>query len=163
MTGTLKETVTAKLTASPTATVTIEGFDPASGRTLWRFAAGRSVGLISQAVHTAQTGLERIILHDRAGGYVDLDLRTGAHRAVAATARGWCRGAIIYHQAVPYQAPGRKITMYIGQGSLFPCLATGTRLPTPARASPLVAEIGATANGVVAWADTTGVIAVPAS
>jgi hypothetical protein len=34
MTGTLKETFTAKVTASPAATVTIEGFDPASGRTL---------------------------------------------------------------------------------------------------------------------------------
>jgi hypothetical protein len=114
-------------------------------------------------LHSAQTGPERIILRDRTGGYIDLDLRTGTHHSVAPAARGWCRGAIIYRQAVPYQASGRKITTYVGQGSLFPCLATGKRLPTPARASTLVADIGARANGVVAWSDTAGVIAVPAS
>jgi hypothetical protein len=161
MTGTIKATLTGKFSASSDATVAIEGFDPANGRTLWRFDAGRSVGLISQSLHSAQTGPERIVLRDRSGRYVDLDLRTGAHHRVAPTARGWCRGLILYRQADP-SAPG-KTTTYVGQGSLFPCLATGKRLPTPARASTLVGDIGATTLGVVAWSDTTGVIAAPAS
>jgi hypothetical protein len=163
MTGTLKATFTEQFSASPDATVAIEGFDPATGRTLWHFNAGRSIGLISQSLHTAQTGPERIVLRDRRGGYLELDLRTGARHRVAPTARGWCRGAIFYRQAVPYLAAGgRKITQYVGQGSLFPCLATGKRLPTPARASTLVRDIGATTRGVAAWSDTTGVIAAPA-
>ena len=163
MTGTLKATVTAKVSASPNATVALGGFDLATGRTIWHFNAGRSIGLIAQTLHSAQTGRERIVLRDRTGRYMDLDLRTGARHRVAPTARGWCRGAMIDRQTVPYATAGQRITTYIGQGSLFPCAANGTRLPIPARASALVADIGATTHGVVAWSDTSGVIAVPAS
>ena len=163
MAGTAKATFAGHVSLSPGATATIEGFDPATGRTIWRFEAGHAVGLLTQTFHAAQTGVERLVLRDQGGSYVDLDLRTGVRHRVDRTARGWCRGEIVYHQAIPYDTSHGPVTKYVGQGSLFPCVATGARLPTPPRAGAVAAAIGAKANGIVAWSDTGGVIAVPAT
>jgi outer membrane protein assembly factor BamB len=164
MSGTLKVTFDAlKFTASPDASATLEGFDLANGRTIWHFNAGRSVGLITQALQPPTTGTDRILLRGRSGGYVDLNLRTGARQRVARTTPAWCRSATFYRQAVPYVAAGHSLTKYVGQPSLFPCNATGRRLSVPARVPPIAGSIGARSNGFVAWSDNTGVIAIRAS
>ena len=132
------------------------------------FDAGHSVGLITQTLQPPQTGLNTILVRSRTGRFVDLDLLTGAQHTASASSHGWCRSAITYEQAVPYQGGGGggtpvvTISTYVGEQSLFPCLATGKRLPTPARVPSLVDRIGATTDGIVAWSDTTGVNAVPA-
>ena len=161
MRGTLTSKSVGSFSTSPNTIVTLEGFALATGRTLWRFNAGRAVALIAPTTPLPQTTVDRIILRARAGDYVELDLRTGARRHVASTTRAWCRGFVTYRETVPYQTAGRTITKYIGQGSLFPCLATGARLQTPTRVPAIVAAIGASAEGVVAWSDKTGVTAAP--
>jgi PQQ-like domain len=163
MTGTLRATVTETLTPSRDATATLEGFDPANGRTIWSFDAGHSIGVITQKPQPPQTGAARIALRGPSGKYVDLDLRTGARHAVARTAPAWCRGSITYSEALPYRASGgRSSTTYVGEASLYPCNAAGSRTAIPAHVPSFVAA-GSTTNGVVAWSDTTGVYAVPVS
>jgi outer membrane protein assembly factor BamB len=165
MAGTLGVTIGSsfKFSVSRDANVVVQGFDLRTGRTLWSFDAARSVGLIDQTLLPPQSGANSIILRDKTGTYMDLNLRTGARHGISAAAPGWCRGSILYKQAVPYQAANHTITTYVGQLSLFPCLATSKRLETPRQAPTFVGAIGAKADGLVAWSDTTGVIAVPAT
>ena len=162
MTGTIKATIKETFTASRDATATLEGFDPSNGRTIWTFNAGRSVGLITEQVQAPQPASGHIVLRAPSGGYVDLDLRTGARRAVARTVAAWCRGAVTYSQAVPYRTPAQPLTMFVGEASLFPCNATGSRTAIPAHLPSFVAAISTT-DGVVAWSDPTGVVAAPLS
>ena len=56
MTGTLTVTFTETFTPSRDATATLEGFDPASGRTIWTFDAGHSIGLLTFQLQPPQTG-----------------------------------------------------------------------------------------------------------
>jgi hypothetical protein len=162
MTGTITVTFTETFTPSRDATATLEGFDPASGRTIWTFDAGHSIGLLSFQLQPPQTGATRIVLRTPSGNYVDLDLRTGARHAVARTTPAWCRGSITYPESVPYRTAGHRLTVYVGQASVYPCDAGGSRTAIPAHVPSFIA-VGSTTNGVVAWSDTTGVIAVPAS
>jgi hypothetical protein len=159
MKGTLKATFKEIFTASPDATATLEGFDPANGRTLWSFDAGHSVGLITQQLQPPLTGAARILLRGRNGGYVALDLRTGARHAVARTTPAWCRGPITYSIGPP---DPKGSTIYNGQSSLYPCNAAGARRAIPAHVPRFVAT-NSTTDGVVAWSDTKRVLAVPVS
>jgi hypothetical protein len=163
MSGTLKVTYAGMFTPSADAKATIEGFNLANGRTKWRFDAGRSVGLITESLQSPQLGPETIVIQDLAGRYVDLNLRTGAHHRVSRSIRGWCRSAVNYPQAVPYVSAKHTYSTYIGQGALFPCDATGARVRIPKTVPPLVGEIGATSDGLVAWSDHAGLMAVPAA
>jgi hypothetical protein len=154
-------TYSLKFSASPDARVTIEGFNPANGRTTWSFDAGRSIGLMTQTLQPPSSGKERVLLRDQAGRYVDLNLRTGAHHVVGATTRAWCRKTITSPQALAYVSAKHKYTTYIGQASLFPCDATGKRLSIPRRIPPVVGDIGARARGIQAWSDAGAIVAVP--
>jgi hypothetical protein len=158
MTGTLRATVAGKFTASPDAKAILEGFDPANGRTIWSFDAGHAVGLISEQLQPPQTGTAEIVLRAPGGGYVDLDLRTGARHRIARTAPAWCRGPVFYHLAVP----GRASALYVGQSSVYPCNGAGSRTSLPAHV-PSFIQAGSTTDGMTAWSDTTGVLAAPVS
>jgi hypothetical protein len=158
MRGTLTATFAGKFTASRDATAILEGFDPANGRTIWSFDAGHALGLISEQLQPPQTGTAHIVLRAPGGGYVDLDLRTGAHHRIARSAPAWCRGPVFYHLAAPGQAP----VPYVGQSSLYPCNGAGSRTPLPAHV-PSFIQAAATTDGMTAWSDTTGVLAAPAS
>jgi hypothetical protein len=153
MTGTIRATFTGTLTPSRDATATIEGFDPATGRTIWSFPAGHSAGLITMRLQPPQTGARRIVLRGPGGGYVDLGLRTGARHRIARTAPAWCRGTILYHLST---------TAYVGQESRYPCDAAGSRTAIPLHVPPFVAT-GSTTDGIAAWSDSAGVRAAPVS
>lgn len=158
MSGPLRVTSTGTFTASRDAKVTLEGFDPATGRTRWSFAAGHSVGLITQQLQPLRTGVARILLRIPSGRYVELDLRTGARHAVARSVPAWCRAAITYR----LDRVGGNRLLYVGDESLYPCDAAGARTAIPAHV-PAFIERNSTTSGVVAWADTTGVQAAPVS
>ena len=141
-------------TVSTDARVRPEGFAPRTGRALWRFDAGRSVGLLDFAV-PAQAGLSTIALPDAGGRRQELDLATGARRAVSGGTTGLCR------RDTDYRVEGDDRA---GQQALFPCAAAAARrTATPATVPAFVGGVGATGAGLVAWADTTGLFARPAA
>jgi hypothetical protein len=141
-------------TVSKDARVRLEAFAPSTGRAVWRFDAGRNVSLLDFEV-PAQTGVSTIALPDASRRLQELDLATGARRAVSGGTTGWCR------RDVEYRVDGDDRA---GQQALFPCAAaTGRRIATPATVPAFVGGIGATGAGLIAWADTTGLFARPAA
>jgi hypothetical protein len=128
---------------------TIEGLVPATGRTLSSFAAGREAQLLGGLRQPPQLAPHVVAL----SAHGPLDLETGRVRAIGPRSRAWCRAIVLYR---------RGGSLHVGQFSLFPCTATGERLPPP-RMAPAVAEpIGARADDVVAWSDDAAVVARPA-
>jgi len=145
---------------SADASVTIQGFSPRTGRTVWSFDAGRNLGLLEQISVPARIDANTIVVRDGAKGLVALDLRNGSHHPVSATALGWCEKTLLYHlsNASYYQG---KSGLYVGQDSLFMCAANGqARTGTP-KVTALVKSIGATAGGMTAWTDANTVRAEP--
>jgi hypothetical protein len=153
---------TARGVVSTDARAVIEGFSPASGRTLWRFDAGRNSGLIDGRLIPAQTGAHTVILAGAGGRLIALDLAGGARRGVPDTARGWCRKTIVYRQKQGYAVEPGTADTYIGQYALSWCSARSQQPLAPPPAVPaFVGDIGARNAGVVAWSDSAGVIAAP--
>jgi outer membrane protein assembly factor BamB len=148
--------------ASPDARAVLEGFDPSSGRTRWTFDAGHDPGLLTQTRLPPQIAASTIAL--RAGGrFVALDLANGRRRPLGPSARAWCMKITQYKEHTPYQpSGGPPVTSYLGEYALFPCRPDARRLPTPRRAPAFVGDVGARAAGLVAWSDTSGVLASPA-
>jgi outer membrane protein assembly factor BamB len=146
---------------SADASVSIQGFDPATGRTSWSFDAGRNAGLISGQFFPARLDPDTIVLRDRSRRLVALNLRTGSPRAVSPATAGWCERTLTYRlsNAGYYQG---KSGMYVGQAGLYACTVDGRRHGIPARIPLLISEIGAKTGGMTAWTDTNAVRAAPA-
>jgi hypothetical protein len=159
--GTVKGSFNGLPVASRSTRVTLEGFDPATGRTIWRFAAGHDPGLITQKLLPPRLDTKSIALPNGRRGTVALDLLHGNHHAIAPSTAAWCRIPILYKQRSAYPAGnGAKLTTYIGQFALYPCSAQGRRRKTPTVVPSFVTAIGAHSNGLIAWTDTKGVVAV---
>jgi len=146
--------------ASPSTRVTIEGFDPATGRSKWRYAAGHAAGLVTQRLLPPRIGADSIVL-PRGNRLIALDLLHGSTRPIAPAAGAWCRAPVLYRQRTAYSgANGARLTEYIGQFALFPCTARGGGRATRAAPPSFLSTITARSGGVVAWTDKHGVVAV---
>jgi hypothetical protein len=144
---------------SSNASVTIQGFKPATGTTEWSFNAGRDLALLSGQAAQPLVGPTSIILK-HGSRRIALDLRNGKTRRVRAGTRAWCQRPILYQLAhAAYYHGGRGL--YVGQDALYPCTATGRRLALPAKIPSLLGRIGATTEGITAWTDTQTVHAEP--
>jgi outer membrane protein assembly factor BamB len=144
------------------ARVTVEGFAPTSGRTLWRFDTGRNTGLLAFTLIPAQVGASTVVLTGAGDKLVSLNLASGARRAVAGDARGWCRKFVTYRQTAGYETAVGTSHTYIGQYALVACAARSQkRLAPPPTVPAWVGDIGARNAGLIAWSDTAGVIAEP--
>src|SRR2546421_4182040 len=64
----------------------IEGFEPGTGGTLWRFDAGR--GVISQQLVPVLTDANTVVLHNGARRLVALDLPRGTKTPGSSSVRG---------------------------------------------------------------------------
>lgn len=144
---------------SASAHVTLEGFDPATGHTLWDADAGHDVGLITQQRLPPRTGTTSIVLPKK-HRLVELDLMHGRERPIQAARAAWCSAPILYKQHAS-GGSGTRMTTYIGQLALFPCRADGRRHRSAGRLPSFVAAIGARSGGIVAWTDTRGIVAQP--
>jgi outer membrane protein assembly factor BamB len=145
---------------SPDASVTLEGFDLATGKTRWSFNAGRNTRLMTGLSVPARIDSNTIAISDRRGQLFALDVRTGATRPIRATLRAWCEKTILYHLAHTGYYGGQG-GLYVGQAGLSPCTASGQRSPQPATIPSLVRDIGATTSGITAWTDNHTVHAEP--
>ncbi len=160
--GTLTDSLKDNLTSlSPDFDTTLEAFSLATGKTTWRFDLGATTTLVWTTAAPPQTSADSAILPRASGGYAVLDLRTGARHPVARTTAAWCRKTIEYRQAEGWVSDGRTRYVYEGEGSLYPCDATGARVAPPARLPTYVAQIGATTDGIVAWSDSHLLIGMP--
>jgi hypothetical protein len=141
---------------SPGATVTLEGFDPATGHTLWAFHAGHDVDLITNEALPPQVGTSEILLSNASGQPTALNLATGTAETVSASVVAWCQSATFYTESVPYQAASTSIHQYVGDYSVFPCDSAMHAVGTPARIPSFVgARIGETS----AWSEKGKVVA----
>jgi PQQ-like domain len=149
--------------ASPDARAMLEGFDPSSGRTRWTFDAGHDPALLTQARLPPLVASSTIAVRAR-GRFAALDLASGRRRRLDPSARAWCTTITRYKEHTAYQpAVGPPSATYVGQYALFPCRPDFRRLPAPRRAPAFLADLVAHAAGLVAWSDTGGIVAVPAS
>jgi hypothetical protein len=143
--------------------VTLEGFNPATGQTLWTFEAGHNPGLATTAQLPAQDGLTTLLLRNAAGKLMRLDLRTGQRATVPPVSTGWCRIATLYEQNVGLIPRGGTTAhhFYVTQYLLYPC--TAARQPTrpPKRIPPFIAKIGARWHNLGIWASIGRVEAAP--
>jgi outer membrane protein assembly factor BamB len=150
-------------TVSTGARATIEGFDPATGRILWRFAAGHNLGLLESKIRPPQVGSNSIVLNAPGGGLVTLNLANGSRKKTEAAAPAWCRNVVEYHEHIPYSSgTGISSSLYIGQFGLYPCTSAKAARPTPDHVPAFVGAIGAQADGLIAWSESTGIVAARA-
>jgi hypothetical protein len=148
-------------TFSRDAGVTIQGFVPATGRALWGFDAGRDTDLLD-FTPPPRTGLSTIVVPTARGSLRELDVATGARHPIAAATAAWCRRATTFRAPVDDGLGDVLPDDFAGQEALVPCRAGDSRrLPTPATVPAFVGQLAASAAGLVAWGDTTGLFARP--
>ena len=149
-----------EVTVSANAQATLEGFNPANGRVLWRYAAGHDQGLLDQQGLPPQVGANTIVLSTAKGQLATLDLATGSSHPTTQNASAWCRDISQYTEHVPYQSSlGPPDTTYIGQYSLYPCTSSGKQLPTPTAVPAFISAIGAQTDGLTAWSESKSIVA----
>jgi outer membrane protein assembly factor BamB len=150
---------TGALTMSPGGTVTIEGFDLATGKTIWSYDAGSNVGLLDGQLPPVM-GSEVVALPAKSSGdMVALNLATGKHAPVSPTAAGWCASSVRYKTQVPYPKPGGG-SQYEREASsgYEPCDASGDSVSSPAKVPSFA---GITVDGLTVTSDSSEVAATP--
>jgi outer membrane protein assembly factor BamB len=149
-------------TASRDAGGVLEGFDPATGHTRWKFDFGRDVGLLTQLRLPPRVSSHQIVLRTAAGRPVVVDVLTGQRVAAGGVSLAWCSTAVSYHMAVGYSAGGRTVHDYIGQYAVSPCRPVGGAATAPARGTDAMRGLFAETAGELAWMQKGAVVAVPA-
>jgi outer membrane protein assembly factor BamB len=149
---------TGTLTLSPGGTVAIEGFDLATGKTIWSYDAGSDADLLEALPPVI--GSEVVALPGKSSGeMVALNLATGKHAPVSPTAAGWCASSVQYKTQVPYPKPGGG-SQYEREASsgYEPCDASGDSASFPAKVPSFA---GITVDGLTVTSDSSEVAAAP--
>jgi outer membrane protein assembly factor BamB len=139
--------------------VTLEGFDPATGKTTWSLPAGTAAALTGAGQHPAIAGTGKVIVA-AGGGPEIVDLTTGSHQKPAAAATFWCPTPYHFTYREPWYRPDHSTDNTRNGGDLGAiCDANGK----PATATPSIAatrtfgtDVGtyaiiATANGLIGY------------
>ena len=158
-TGTIHVTIQPlHATFAPGASIVLEGFDLATGRTTWSFNAGQDLPLIQETT-PPEVGAETVVLPDSTGTLTTLDLATGTTAPLTSGTVLWCQALTTYKTGPAYQgANGRSSTTHIGQNVTFACNPQGHPLPTPAHVPTF---IGPAVGGLTVWSQSDRVIAAP--
>jgi hypothetical protein len=144
---------------SPGADVVVEGFDLATGKTLWSYDAGSDGPLLTQT--PPLLGPYVVVVHSPHGGTVALNVVTGTRSPVPPGTVGWCQSTTTYKTHVAY--PGSNGVRYyvrVGQLAIKPCQASGASAATPRTAPGFV---GTAADGLTVWSESSEVAAAPTS
>jgi hypothetical protein len=157
-------TVTGKLPPapklSPGGDVVVEGFNLATGKTLWSYDAGADASLASFQPPPL-LGAYAVALPAPSGGMTAVNLATGARRPVSPATPAWCQPLVTYH-AQPEFSLGGGVTSdtHVGQSALEPCQASGHSAAVPPAVPGFV---GAAAGGFTVWSEPSAVVAAPTS
>lgn len=158
ITGTVTSTTsdtTPKL--SPGGDVTIEGFDLATGKTVWSYDAGANGALILGAVPVLKS--EVVAIPTPSGGTVALNLATGEHTSISPQSAGWCGVGSDFKTQVGY-SNGEGGTEYERSGfsGYQSCDALGDYTSD---ATTVPSFAGISVDGLTVTSDSSEVAAVP--
>ena len=141
---------------SPGGDVVIEGFNLATGKTLWSYDAGADGDILDNSPPIL--GPEVVAVPTPSGEIAALNLNTGKHKLVSAGTSGWCTSGTTYKTKVSYP-DGQGGTTY--DRSAFsgyePCDASGANIPN----STVPNFAGITVDGLTVTSDSSEVAAVP--
>ena len=138
------------VTVAPSDDVTLEGFGPATGHTLWTFDAGDDAPLISLTEFPPQAGATVVVLPNATGTPNLVDLASGHATPAAASVVAWCESLTGYNLG--------SLGRYTGAGAIFACNPEGHRVQTPRR---IPSFVGPSIRGITAWSDRNQVVAAP--
>jgi hypothetical protein len=159
VTGTVTTTVsgtTPKL--SPGGDVTIEGFDLATGKTLWSYDAGADGALLLGGLPVL--GSEVVAVTIPSGGTVALNLATGEYKPISPESAAWCGEGTDFKTQVGYPSPqGGKRYDRSGFSGYRPCDALGDYT---SGATTVPGFAGITVDGLSVTSNSSEVAAVPA-
>lgn len=124
--------------------VTVEGYDPASGETVWSWEAGHAPGLIfsHESVRRLDTTTYLVTTDE---GQVILDIATGDRQVSEEPLPSWCSERRDYSPALKMEG---KHTNDLVVTEWWPCHADGTALEQPMTVPEFA---GARAGDVFAW------------
>jgi outer membrane protein assembly factor BamB len=145
------------LSMSHGADVKVEGFDLATGKTLWSYDAGPDGSLLSQT--PPLLGPYVVALPSPTGRTVALNLATGTHNLVRAGAMAWCSSTVTYRTRVGYRIPfGKSQYVRVGQQSIRPCRVSGAPVAIP---KTVPGFVGTTVDGLTVWSGPDELAATP--
>ena len=148
MTGTASATAAGALTTSTDATLTLQGFAPATGRITWQLeVGGRFTDLLLGNV--AIEDADHLLVTSQEGQELVLDLRTGATSAPAAGEVFWCARFNLFKIRPPKGLSPQRV----GSSLFAPC--NQTRHPVASFAPP-PSVAGATVGQTFVWAAPDG-------
>lgn len=135
LTGTATLTASGKVTTSKDASLTLEGFDPATGRITWRLPAGHIADLMRGDVAIGDA--HHLLVSTPQARKLVVDLRNGATAAPAAGQAFWCGHANFFRIAPP---KGVTTPQRVGSNLYAPCNASRQPL-TALPGAPAVAAV----------------------
>jgi hypothetical protein len=153
LTGTATATASGTITASRDATLTLEGFDPATGGIHWRVPIGHNEIGAMLSGDVAVADADRLLEQSTHGRETLVDLRSGATSPPAPAQVFWCAHDNFFTINPPLGVGAQRV----GTSLYSPCDATRhavTRFP-----STIVPAI-ARAAGMHVWASPSGLEAI---
>jgi outer membrane protein assembly factor BamB len=153
LTGTATATASGKITVSADATLTLEGFDPATGRIRWRVRTARDeiAGLLRGDAAVADAG--HLLVRSPQGRELLVDLRSGATSPPASGQVFWCAHANFFAINPPLGVGAQRV----GASRFGPCDAARHDVTAvPSTSVPAIAH----AAGMRVWASPAGLEAV---
>jgi outer membrane protein assembly factor BamB len=133
-------------------TLTLAGFDPATGSTSWSLPVANVRSLTSgNGVQFIDS--DHLVVHSTSGRTLSLDTATGLTAPLAPHQRLWCEKTPTYTVTASKGNPagGRRT----GETLYSPCTAHGAIVGGPPPSDP--STIGVTVNGVFVWPSPNGV------
>jgi outer membrane protein assembly factor BamB len=160
VTGTVTSTLSSgAVSLSPGGDVSIEGFDLATGKTLWSYNAGSDINLAVGMPPVIGSEVVALPANKAGGKPIALNLATGKSAPVAPDTPGWCASGVSYTTQVHYPtAAGGTTNQRTAASGFKPCDAAGDDLSHP---STVPSFAGVTVDGLTVTSDSSEVAASP--
>jgi outer membrane protein assembly factor BamB len=153
LTGTATATASGKITVSADATLTLAGFDPATGGIRWRAPTAHNEIAAMLRGDVAVADANRLLVRSPQGRELVVDLRSGATSPPTPGQVFWCAHANFFKINPPLGIGAQRV----GSSLYGPCDAAGhTATAVPSTSMPTLAR----AAGMRVWASPSGLEAV---
>lgn len=151
-------TVQNEQTVDAAATITVEGFVPATGQSTWTVTLpAASARILTHDYPIVQLDDSVVVVPDD-DGHMALDLTNGELTELEPDAVGWCSQFSEYDYTEDgEQAAERSGGTRPGADFVYPCSPTGTAIDLPQN---LIDGVGVTVGEVFVWYDADGIHAV---